>query len=159
MLSDYLRSRAQWRRRQKPEYPMDRRNEKSADALESFADFVDGPDAPSEAIDRLKPHLLDEETLGGEKAQRAVLRHGYGTAATAAHHLGLLDELGALCELDAYEYAREHGEDRSHTLVAFELEAAKGGATLPLQYFQRRPSSTQSELKSAVEGYAAESDD
>ncbi len=156
MLSDYLRSQAEWRRQEKKEYPMDLRNEKSAAALESLAEFVEGPDAPSAAIDRLRPHLFDESTLGGDRAQRVVVRYGYGTAATRDHHVAMLEELGALCELDAYEYVREHGEDRSRTLVVFELDAAKAGVSLPWQYFERRPRSTQTELKEAVERYRAE---
>ena len=134
MLSHYLRSQAEWRRQEKKEYPMDLRNEKSAAALESLAEFVEGPDAPSAAIDRLRPHLFDESTLGGDRAQRVVVRYGYGTAATRDHHVAMLEELGALCELDA----------------------AKAGVSLPWQYFERRPRSTQTELKEAVERYRAE---
>lgn len=159
MLSDYLRSQAEWRRQEEKEYPMDLRNEKSAAALESLAEFVDEPDASSSALDRLRPHLFDDKTLGGERTWRAVSRYGYGTAATQGHHVAFLDELGVLCELDAYEYVREHGEDRSRTLVVFELDAAKAGVALPLQYFERRPRSTQAELRQAVEGYRAEDAD
>ena len=155
MLSDYLRSQAEWRRQEKKDYPMDMRNEKSAAALESLAEFVEGHDASGTVLDRLRPHLFDEKTLGGERTRRAVSRYGYGTAATRAHHAAFLEELGALCEFDAYEYAREHGQDRSRTLVAFELEAARSGVALPWQYFERRPRSTQTELQQAVEGYSA----
>jgi len=157
VLSDYLRSQAEWRRQEQKDYPMDMRNEKSAAALESLAEFVDGPDASSAALDRLRPHLFDENTLGGEQTKRAVSRYGYGTAATRGHHVAFLEELGARCELDAYDHAREHGEDRSRTLVAFELAAAKAGVALPLRYFERRPHSTQAEQRQAVEGYSAES--
>lgn len=153
MLSDYLRSKAEWRRRQEKDYPNDSRHDRSADALVSLADYVDGPEVSPTALDRLRPHLFDEDTLGGERTWRAVSRYGLGTIITPDHHVAFLDELAVLCELDAYGYVREHGEDRTHTLVAFEIEAAKEGASLPRRYFERRLDSTQGELKKAVDGY------
>lgn len=155
MLSDYLRSRAEWRRRQEKDYPNDERHERSAMALESLADYVDGPDVSQSAIDRLGPHLSDEETLGGERTERAVSKYGMGTHITTDHHAAFLDELAVLCEFDAYEHAKEHGEDPSHTLVAFELEAAKDGVVLPRRYFEIRQDATQDELQKAVEGHRA----
>lgn len=151
MLSDYLRSKSEWRRRQKKDYPMDNRNERSADALASLADYVEGPEVSQTAVDRLKPHLFEDDTLGGDRTLRAVSRYGYGTIITTDHHVAFLDELGVLSELDAYNHAVERGEDPTHTLVAFELEAAKEGVVLPLRYFELRLHSTQEELKKAVD--------
>ena len=155
MLSDYLRSKAEWRRRQEKEYPNDERHERSAMALEALADYVDGPDVSQTVIDRLGPHLFDEETLGGERTERAVRKYGMGTHITTDHHAAFLDELAVLSQFDAYEHAMEHGEDPSHTLVGFELEAAKDGVVLPRRYFEIRLHSTQDELKKAVEGHRA----
>lgn len=155
MLSDYLRSKAEWRRRQEKGYPNDDRNERSAMALESLADYAEGPDVPQAAIDRLAPHLFDEETLGGERTAKAVSRYGWGTHITTDHHAAFLAELAVLCEFDAYEHATEHGEDPSHALAAFELEAAKDSVVLPRRYFEIRQHATEDELKKAVEGHRA----
>lgn len=153
MLSDYLRSKAEWRRRQEKEYPMDNRNEKSAAAIESLAEYVESPEVSSTAIDRLRPHQLDEHTLGGDRTWRAVSRYGYGNIITTDHHAAFLGELAVLCELDAYTYALEHGEDSTHTLVASELEAARDSVALPRRYFEIRLHSTEEELKDALERY------
>ena len=151
MLSDYLRSIAEWRRRQKKEYPNDRRNEKSADALESLADFVEGPDVSQEALERLRPHQRDAETLGGDRARRAVERYGYLNIIVEDHHRAFLDEVGALAELDAYELALGNGEDPTGTLKDFELEAAKDGLALPIRYFETRKGASDEELKDALD--------
>lgn len=155
MLSDYLRSKAEWRRRQEKDYPNDERNERSARAIESLADYVDGPDVSQAAVERLGPHLFDAETLGGERTERAVSKYGWGTHITTDHHAAFLDELAVLCGFDAYERAMKHGEDPSHTLAAFELEAAKDGVTLPRRYFEIRKYSSEDELKEAVAGHRA----
>lgn len=151
MLSDYLRSKAEWRRRQKKEYPMDDRSERSAAAIESLADYVDGPEAPAIALGRLVPHLVDDETLGGDRTWRAVARYGWGTIITTDHHAAFLDELAVLCELDAYNHAVEEGEDRTSTLAEFELEAAREGVSLPRRYFEIRLHAPEEELRQAVE--------
>jgi hypothetical protein len=155
VLSDYLRSKAEWRRRQEKEYPNDERHERSAMAIESLADYVDGPEAPQAAIDRLGPHLSDEETLGGERTDRAVSKYGMGTHITTDHHAAFLEELVVLCDFDAYEHAMKHGDDPTHTLAEFELQAAKDGVVLPRRYFEIRQRATEDELKEAVEGHRA----
>jgi len=151
VLSGYLRSKAGWRRRQEKEFPNDNRNEDSADALDSLADYVEGLEAADPALARLAPHRFDEDTLGGERTWRAVARYGYGNIVIADHHPAFLDELAVLCELDAYAYALEHGEDRTHTLEAFELEAARDGVPLPRRYFEIRLHSSQPDPEKAVE--------
>ena len=153
MLSDYLRSKAEWRRRQEKEFPNDNRNEKSAAALEGLAEHVESPEVSDTAVARLAPHQFDADTLGGERTWRAVSRYGYGTIITTDHHRAFLDELAVLCEMDAYTHAREHSEDPTDTLVDFELEAAKDGVALPRRYFEIRLDSTQEELERAVEGH------
>ena len=155
MLSDYLRSKAEWRRRQEKDYPNDERHERSAMALESLADYADGPDVSQAALDRLGPHLFDEETFGGERTERAVSKYGLGTHITTDHHAAFLDELAVLCAFDAYEHAMKHGDDPSQTLAAFELEAAKDGIVLPRRYFEIRQHSSEDELKEAVAGHRA----
>ena len=155
MLSDYLRSKAEWRRRQEKDYPNDDRHERSAMALESLADYVDGPDVSEPAIERLGPHLFDEETLGRERTDRAVSKYGMGIHITTDHHAAFLDELAVLCEFDAYEHAMKHGEDPSRTLAEFELEAAKDGIVLPRRYFEIRQYASEDELKEAVAGHRA----
>lgn len=152
-LSDYLRSKSRWRRAQEREFPNDSRQDRSADALEGLADHVESPEVSGAALDRLRPHLFDADTLGGDRTWRAVSRYGLGTIIVADHHAAFLDELAVLCVLDAYEYARANGEDRTQTLVAFELEAAKDGVHLPRRYFERRLEESQEELARAVAGY------
>lgn len=151
MLSDYLRSMAEWRRRQEKQYPNDKRNEKSAAALQSLADYVEGPDASQQALERLRPHIRDAETLGGDRARRAAERYGYLNIIVEDHHRAFLGELGALSELDAYELAMANGEDPTGTLEDFELEAAKEGVALPIRYFETRPDSSEEEMKEAIE--------
>lgn len=151
MLSDYLRSMAEWRRRQDKQYPNDRRNDKSAAALESLADFVDGPDVSKEALERLRPHQPDAETLGGDRARRAVERYGYLNIIIEDHHRAFLDELGALAELDAYEIALGNGEDPTGTLKDFELDAAKEGLALPIRYFEVRKDASDDELRESLD--------
>ena len=155
MLSDYLRSKAEWRRRQEKEYPNDERHERSAMALESLADYVDGPDVSQTAVERLGPHLFDEQTLGGERTDHAVSKYGMGTHITTDHHAAFLAELAVLCDFDAYEHATDHGEDPSGTLAAFELKAAKDRVVLPRRYFEIRQYAAQDELEKAVEGHRA----
>ena len=155
MLSDYLRSKAEWRRRQEKEFPNDERNERSAAALDSLADYVEGPDVSKAAVERLGPHQFDEETLGGERTARAVSKYGWGTHITTSHHAAFLDELAVLCDFDAYEHAAEHGEDPSGTLTTFELEAAKDSVVLPRRYFEIRQHADEDELKKAVAGHRA----
>jgi hypothetical protein len=151
VLSDYLRSMAEWRRRQEKQYPNDRRNQKSAAALESLADYVDGPDVSQEALERLRPHQHDAQTLGGDRARRVVERYGYLNIIVEDHHRAFLDELGALAELDAYELAMGNGEDPTGTLRDFELEAAKEGLALPIRYFETRRGASEEEMKAAIE--------
>ncbi len=155
MLSDYLRSKAAWRRSQEKDYPNDERNERSAMAIDSLADYADGPDVSQAAVDRLGLHLFDGETLGRERTTKAVSRYGWGTHITTDHHAAFLEELAVLCEFDAYEHAMKHGEDPSGTLAAFELDAAKDGVVLPRRYFEIRQDATEAELKKAVEGHRA----
>ena len=151
MLSDYLRSMAEWRRRQEREYPNDRRNDKSAAALESLADFVDGPDVSGEALDRLRPHQRDGDSLGGDRARRAIERYGYQNIIIEDHHRAFLDELGALAELDAYELALGNGEDPTGTLKDFELDAAREGLALPIRYFEVRTDASDEELRASLD--------
>lgn len=151
MLSDYLRSKAEWRRRQEKEFPNDKRNERSAAALDALADYVDSPAASQEALARLEPHQFDAETLGGDRTWRAVSRYGYGTIITTDHHAAFLDELAVVAQYDAYEHATEHGDDRTGTLLPFEFEAAKDGVTLPRRYFEIRLEATEEELEQAVD--------
>jgi hypothetical protein len=136
LLSDYLRSKAEWRRRQEKDYPMDHRNERSAMALESLAEYVDGPDVSQSAVERLSPHFADAETLGGERTARAVSKYGWGTHITTDHAL-------------------VRGEDPTGMFADFELEAAKDGVKLPRRYFEIRQFAEQDELKKAVEGHRA----
>jgi hypothetical protein len=154
VLSDYLRSKAAWRREQKKEFPNDTRNEKSAAALEGLADYVDSGEASETALERLKPHQHDAETLGGERTWRIVSRYGYLNIIVEDHHRAFLDELGAVTQLDAYNHAVEHdGEDPTGTLTESELQAAKDGVTLPRRYFELRLQMDDEEREEALRGH------
>jgi hypothetical protein len=150
VLSDYLRSKAAWRRSQEKEFPNDARNEKSAAALEGLADYVDSGEASKTAIERLRPHQHDPETLGGERTWRIVSRYGYNNIIIGDHHVAFLEELGAVTQLDAYNYAVEHGEDPTGTLTESELAAAKDGITLPRRYFELRLELSDDELEETL---------
>lgn len=140
-LADCFRAQAQWRRRKAEEYQEDRRNEQSAAALLSLADFVEeGADDLEHAV-ALGRHLAtDGSSLGGERAQRAISRYGYGHGVTAGSHAAFLEELLALCLWDAYEYVAENDEDDDPTgsLYDFEIEAALDGVVLDNGYWTRR---------------------
>jgi len=150
VLSDYLRSKAEWRRRQEKQFPNDMRNEKSADALDSLADWTEGPEVSQTALERLAPHQHDADTLGGERTWRAVSRYGYQNIVVTDHHPAFLDELAALCQLDAYNHAAEQGDDPTGTLEDFEMEAAAEGLTLPRRYFELRLDLSEDEMREAV---------
>lgn len=156
-IADYFRSQAAWRLRIAEQYPDDPRNVQSADALDSLADFV----APDEAgqckagsvLDRLAPFVWEGPTLGGEQVARATSRYGYGYAVGLSSHEEFLEELAALCVSDAYEFARDSGDDPTGELLPFELDAARDHVFLPERYFERRAGSTETELGEAIEEY------
>lgn len=150
-LAEYFRSQANWREGRAEEYPDDKRNEQSARALQSLAEFVESDEPNVQVVAALEGDLHpDSHALGGEETARAVSRYGYGYPATDASHGDFLEELVQLCLRDAYEYAREHGEDWTDSLYEFELEAAKEGVPLPPYYFSRRPRWLESEAEEAV---------
>ena len=162
-LSGYFRSQADWRRQKADEYPEDERNAQSADALESLAAFIEpnehGDYEAGAMIDRLNAHLFGPGMpLGGEQTQREVSRYGFGYRVTSAQHIEFLDELATLCLVDAYEFAREHGDDPTGTLFDFELAAAGDDVMLPRRYFERRARSAEHELEEAVASYRSEVD-
>lgn len=157
-IADYFRSQAAWRRRIAEEYPNDPRNLQSAAALDALADYVEPDEAgqyeAGSVLDQLAPFVFgDGPTLGGEQVARVTSRYGYGYTVGPSTHEAFLDELVALCVSDAYEFARDTGEDPTGELFAFELDAARDRVTLPERYFERRSRSTETELEEAVEDY------
>ena len=157
-LSDYFRSQADWRRQKAEQYPEDERNAQSAEALESLADYVEGDEPSSQLIAGLGEHLLEGVTLGGEETQREVARYGFGHRVTALHHAEFLDELTTLCLVDAYEFAREHGDDPTGTLFGFEVDAAREDVMLPRRYFELRTRTHEHQLETAVASYRGENE-
>jgi len=154
-LSDHFRSQADWRQRKAEEYPEDKRNAQSAAALYSLAEYVESEDGSKDA-EALLPHLFEGFTLGGEEADRAVTRYGFGYSGT--HHLvhrAFLETLHMACVRDAYESARDAGEgddpDPTETLWPCELEAARREVPLSALYFERRRNSTEAECEEWVE--------
>lgn len=155
-LSDYFRSQADWRRQKAEQYPEDQRNVQSAEALESLASYVETDEPSSQVIAALDEHLFEGVTLGGEETQREVSRYGYGYRVTAGHHVEFLDELTTLCLMDAYAFAREHGDDPTGSLLACELEAARDDVMLPRRYFELRPRMHEHQAEAAVASYRGE---
>jgi hypothetical protein len=153
-LTEYFRNQAAWRRTKAEEYPEDARNEQSARALESLADYVDSGEAKKGAVAALEAHIPDTgAAVGGEEAQREVARYGFGYEVGPQHHEGFLDELWLACMRDAYEFAGEHGLDWTDELHPFEVDAAKDGVSLPTRYWERRPNWTPGEQEEAVLSY------
>lgn len=157
-LSEYFREQAAWRRRKADEYPNDGRNLRSAEALESLADYVERPDTASgpagPAIAALEPHIPEPgASLGGEEAGRAVSRYGFGPAVMRENdHEWLLNRLVALCLADAYELVRDHADDDpTGTLLPCELAAAHEGLFLHAYYFDRRRGLTEAECEAWIE--------
>jgi hypothetical protein len=150
-LSDYFRYEADWRRTKAEEYPDDKRNAQSAQALDSLADYIDSSGGGSAGF--LSRHQF-QFSLGGDKTSHAVVRYGFGYSVGDAQHEEFLKELADLCVEDAYEEVREGtGDDRTETLYPFEVEAAKGDVFLPRYYFQHRGGCSEIELEEAVESY------
>jgi len=158
-LGSYFRAQAEWRRGKAEEYPDDERNAQSAEALESLAEYVESEVGRITAVHELvllEPHLFEGLTLGGEETQRTVSRYGYGYRAVAPfEHDHILGELVVTCLTDAYDFAADHGEDPTETLLPVEIEAAQAGVHLPRRYFERRSHSTEPELEEAVASFRA----
>ena len=113
-LSEYFRAQSRWREEKAEQYPDDKRNQQSARALESLADFIDEGEPNSQTIIALEAHLdHDSPATGfdsGGDAAREVGRYGYGYPVTEATNADFLEELVVLCLADAYAFAVEHGE-------------------------------------------------
>ena len=153
MLADYFRGQADWRDLKAAEYPDDERNEQSARALRSLADYIDGGD--SEGADALAPFICDM-SLGGEEAHRAVSRYGFGYNVTAdSQHDEFLRELWAACLEDAYNHAGDagHGDDPSGVLTPAEIAATMRDVMLSSLYFTRRSGMTEQEIEEELATY------
>ena len=158
MLNDYFRAQAEWRRHRAEEYPDDARNARSAEALESLAEYVESGEIDRLVEKGLTPHLFEEISLGGEETHRAVARYGFDypvTGADPTQHVEFLERLQVLCMVDAYEFVRDRrsDDDPTGTLYGFELDAAREGVYLWEDYFERRSGSTEHELEGVVEGH------
>jgi hypothetical protein len=149
--SDYFRAQAEWRESKSEEYPDDERNAQSAAALHALAEFVD---ANPELSTALSAHQV-AFTIGGEEAQRAISRYGFGYQVGPGQHAEFLEELLALCLQDAYTFAGDAGDgyDYSGQLFAFEIAAARDGVFLPASYWRKRSGSLEHELEQAVESF------
>lgn len=152
MLADYFREQANWRDHKAAEYPDDNRNEQSARALNSLADYVERGDV--EDADALTTFVYEGLSLGGEEASRVVSRYGFGyNATTASQHDEFLRELWGVCLSDAYDLASMNGEDPSGILAPAELDAAQREVTLPSLYFTRRRGMTEQEIEEEIAAY------
>jgi hypothetical protein len=148
-LADYFRSQADWRDLKAEEYPDDPRNEQSAAALRSLAEYVESDEREAVAAAR----AFDPAELGAEEVRRVVARYGYGHTVTDGSHEEFLHELVALCVQRAYEAVSEHAsdDDPSGMLHGFEVEAAREGVRLAPQYFSRRAGALPEELEAWVQ--------
>ncbi len=161
-LAVYFRSQSAWRNAKAEEYPEDLRNQQSARALASLSEYVESGAAEerSPGIDEaLDAHIPDiGAAVGGAVTQHKVSRYGFGYEATSpSQHGEFLEELWCASMEDAYEFAGEHGEDWTEQLFGFEIDAARDGVYVPVQYWQRRPRSTEAELEATIEAYRGES--
>lgn len=154
-LAETFRSQAEWRDTKAEEYPEDERNAQGAAALRSLADYAESDEREAvSAVQALQPFEHDTGFLmGGEEANRAVSRYGYGYRVTTSSHQEFLVELVALCVQGAYEGVLEGAsdDDPSGTLHEFEVEAARDGIHLGGYYFRRRAGSLPHELEAWVE--------
>lgn len=163
MPSDYFRAQAEWRRQKAEEYPDDARNARSAEALDSLAEYMESGEA-DRLVECLTPHLSSEGfSLGGEETHREVARYGFNYPVNAdanpTQHIEFLEGLGVSCMIDAYELAGAgNGEDPTGELYGFEADAARDGVVLPHDYFARRSGSMEHELEGAVADYRQEQD-
>lgn len=155
MPNDYFRAQADWRRQKAGEYPDDARNARSAEALDSLAEYVESGEA-DRLVEGLTPHLFVGMSLGGEETHRAVVRYGFdypvNADANPTQHVEFLEGLQVLCMIDAYQYAAD-GNDPTGELYGFEVDAARDGVHLPHTYFERRSGSMEHELEGVVADY------
>ncbi len=165
-LSDYIRSQAEWRRYKAHEYPDDKRNVRSAAALEALADYYDDESNDLDVWARQTlNHYAEVHEAGtgvpsaGEHVARAVARYGFdgSTVLRDVHHMDFLGELVTDAELDTYELVEagtpdddrsdEHLEDLAehYGLNPWEVRAALDGLTADRRYFERRGRMVQHE--------------
>jgi hypothetical protein len=152
-LADYLRQQADWRDSKAEEYPDDTRNEQSARALRSLAEYVDSGEADARMpwiVPAVEAHLSEDFTLGAE-AQREVSRYGFGYDATAlGQHEDFLADLWIACMQDAYAFASTAREDPSEQLHSCEIDAAVRGVHLSRRYWQLRSNCTEEECEAEI---------
>jgi len=162
-LAEHFREQANWREGVAEAYPEDKRNAQSARALRSLAEYIDSGEAEARdkwIVQALEQHLWYSSTFGGQGVKQEVSRYGFGYEATNPHqHEAFLAELWVRAMEDAYDFAREHGEDATEALFPFEVEAAKDGVYLPSRYWQFRSGSAEHELEEAVESYRGDGED
>ncbi len=158
-LADYFRAQAEWRDSKAEEYPEDARNEQSAAALRSLAEFIESGEDGGLA-GALEPHLSEGFSLGGEEAQREVARYGFGHSTSRWTHAEFLEGLLDTCLKDAYAFISGGAspDDPTGTLYGFEIEAAQDEVWLPPTYWRRRAKATESELELWVREAGAEAE-
>lgn len=106
--AQYTRAVAEWRRRRYDDDLRDRRNLRSADALDEFADYVESLPTDDERLVRLGQLCLRGETF--ELSQRAAYELGrFRFFSEDATLDGFLDQLVQLAEADRREHGRFGG--------------------------------------------------
>jgi hypothetical protein len=101
--------------------------------------------------------MATESNLGGEETRRAIARYGFDYRATSRlQHADFLSEMAVLCLEDAYEFAREHGEDWADVLFPCERDVAGDGVYSPRSYWERRPRLAEHECEEAIASYRAD---
>ena len=161
MLTDYLRSQADWRREKAEKHPEDARNAQSARALDALADHVDTKpgDFDPRALEVLERQIQGEGTPSATReVGRAVARFGFGLSVGHPAHIEFIDELAVLAVIDEYELVASGGSDHDrsdehladpegHALNPWEVEAALDGVALDRGYFDRRGTLTEAEQR------------
>src|SRR5215213_6222048 len=106
--AEYIRAVADWRRRRYDDDLRDKRNLRSADALEEFAAFIVALPADDERLNRLGQLCMRGEVF--EPTQQVAYELGRFRFYTEEATLdGFLNQLVELAEVDAREHGRFGG--------------------------------------------------
>lgn len=163
-LTEYVRAQADWRRKKADEFPDDERNLRSAEALESLADFIEhGSEEDFHESELKHPTLpiMDEylRYCHGEPdefVKHLLSRHGYERPLPsdwrqAYQHSGVLNDCVVHALVDAHNAMRESGDEDTDLFTSEEVAAAREDVELDRDYWDRRGFMTEQEQESWID--------